>query len=181
MSLFVYTLQPIDGYVRVELCRRQALVTEQLLHGTQIRPTVQEMCRKRVSENMRTLFCKLRYRTDIFSHDEIYALRINSPAMWREKDCPTIVVAGLPGQQACTRRDVCLQCLSRLAPHGHDAMLGSLPQHLDRAIPEIEIIKIEMDKLTHPDPRTIQQLQHCPVAHPRNGRYFGKRHHLLGR
>ena len=50
----VYFHQQIDIYVRVSLRRRQALVAQHLLNGSQVRASIQKVGCKTVPEPMRT-------------------------------------------------------------------------------------------------------------------------------
>lgn len=52
MMLLMDKLQPLSGYMGVNLSRRKITVSLQQLHHAQIRPVVQQMGRKGVPQNM---------------------------------------------------------------------------------------------------------------------------------
>jgi hypothetical protein len=137
-------------------------MSKQLLHTSQVRPALKQVCRRAVSQPVWTQVGGVGYGAESAMND----LAGGPSAQPSTPHADEQGVSGfLGGEYGSTDREpVPYRAPGRLAI-GDGALLAALAHHSHDPAIAVEVGTIESDELTDSDAGRIQQLQHRPVTH----------------
>jgi hypothetical protein len=144
MMATVHVAQIFAIDVRVDLGRRNVDVTQQLLNGGQIGPTLEQMRGKRVPQGVRGDAALNACATGGYLHEIPDTLPTDRLAARIQEDMPgaatTIELTPHP-------RQIAAQCAHGRAADGHKALFATLAEDQKQTLVEIEVRHGESGKL----------------------------------
>ena len=87
MGVFIYSLELLEGGMGVDLCRRQALMPQQLFHTFQSGLMVEHGCGERMPEHMRGALPERGHAAEMFPHLVAHAVAVHALALLGDKKC----------------------------------------------------------------------------------------------
>lgn len=161
VSLVVYTAQPFDGHMGVELCGGQAGMPQQFLDDAQVGSAFEEVSGGGMPQTVRAqVGCARHSRNDVV-HDGSGLTLVEAPPTAAQQQC----AAGLGGGQMraaeiqpILERPVCRH------PEGHRSFLVAFTEYPDQAAGTVGIVDIEPAQLTDPNTGGVQHLHDQAIA-----------------
>lgn len=175
MRLAEGSLEAFTGDMGVDLRGCQRLMAQHFLHGTKVRPALQQMRGHRVPQAVWTQVGSFRTRPQRPMHQSPNDARIDpgaaiadehGPARLRTGQPVAILQPGVQGQQ-------------RRATQGHDPFFAALTQDPQQLAVTIQIAQVDPTQLGDPDPTGVEHFDDREVAAgPRDAQVSLRRSHL---
>ena len=166
MRIPVRRLEAPGGNVRVDLCGREVLVTEQLLDDPEVGAAVQEVRGEGVAQGMRRhTLREARSRAEavetvtqaadaerlaVVVQEQLDGRRVVGVTALEEDRSPVLEVVAKGPPRWCAEEA--------------EPLLAALAEHADLATPEVECAEIGGRQLTDPEPGRVRGLDDRPVA-----------------
>jgi hypothetical protein len=149
------------GDVRVALRRPEIGVAQHLLHGAQVRASLEEVRRERMPQKVRVHAAGLEARTlgELAQDEERAGSRERSAARVQEE---LGTVAAI--EMRATEREVPANGLGGGSSEGHEPLLPALAEDADDAFVERDARLLEPGGLGHAQPGTVEELDERAVA-----------------
>ena len=150
------------GDVRVSLSRREVRVTEHLLDRAQVGPSLQQVRRERVAQQVGMDAARLEPRpVGELAEDQERPRARQRATTGVEEEIGSVA----PVEVGASHREVPPKRLCSRPADGHDALLAALPDDAHEPTLEIDPALREPYRLRHPKARAVEELDERLVAH----------------
>jgi hypothetical protein len=144
-------------------------MSEQFLNDTQIRSAIEKMCCERVSQRVWVNFGAKAGSTCGVSHCTPRRLASQSAATSCDEERRRLRTGGTttrwcPGMKCTPLTKICTHRVNRRLPNWHNALASALAKEPHGSLSKINSIEIQIDDLTDPTPRTVEQFAECARA-----------------
>jgi len=153
--------------VGVALRRPEIRMPEHLLHGAQVRSSLEEMCRERMAQEVRMDASGLEAGTvgELAQDEERAGARERSASRVQEELRPIAAVEVRPPEG-----EIAAHCLCRGTPEWDEPLLSALSEHAHHALLERDAVLLQPDRLGDTQTGAVQELHERPVAQRPRGR-----------
>src|SRR5690606_12193220 len=155
-------LHVLGGHVRVDLRRRQVLVTEELLDEAQVRAAIEEVGREAVPEGVRRGLLAQPGDLDVLVEDLSNASRREAIAEAIQEERVGIFLVDPRHLRADL--DETLDRRQGEASDRHDPLASALAARLDHLGREIDVADVERGELAHAQPGRVERLEDRAVT-----------------
>lgn len=170
VGVSVALLDAFDGDVGVDLGRRQARMTEQFLHSSQVGTAVEEMRRCGVSECVGPRWSAAGHGVEESRDERVDRARAESASAGAEEQCrarsgPTLTRDSAREQHGARAREVVDDRGLGGHTEGDDPLLVALARDADREPVEVEVVAVQAAELRDAERGGVEQFDDGKVAH----------------
>jgi hypothetical protein len=182
VGVVVGVAHPLGGQVGVDLRGAQRLVPQELLHGAEVGPVLEQVGRERVAQRVRADRRIEPDLTEIFIEFATDRTRGDAPAVLVEEE-HVLVWGVLPrgGKLGILidLEDVLVDCFECVGAQRDESFFASLATHEECLVVLVEILHVQIDELGDPYTRGEERLEHGAVATAQHVVLRGCREELL--
>lgn len=176
MSLTISRPEPLSRDVGVDLCGRERRVPQHLLHHPQVGASLKQMCRRRVTETVRTEVGSPGHVNQPTVHESADSTLVDSPSPGPDEErgpAPRL------SEFSSTRAEPMGQRPSGWRTERNHALLAAFAEHPHDASLLIEVVDVKTDKLPHPDTAGIEELEDGRVANSNRSAVYGDTRRII--